>query len=359
MNRSGQLRVGVDMSIARHGPSGSLRWAEGLAGALGQRPDVQLHAWTGPPRRHWRNVMRKPVNALQERLYYELMLPRAARAWGADVLLMPVNLTAHRSAPPQVVSILDLNFLVEPDTYDPWYRRYATRMFTRATRDATIVTTISEHSRAQLQARLSVPPDRVRVVYPGLTPPPSSGAPPPASGRYALFVSATEPHKNADLLIDAWSGRRPPPLDLVIAGRPGRAHRSLVSRAALLGGRVVVRGTVSDRELEALYAGATVFLFPSLTEGFGFPPLEAMARGVPVISSDAACMPEVLGDAALYHDPRDVDGLLHQLDRLLGDPVLADHCRRVGRARAAGFTWRAAAERMIGALRDAASGASA
>lgn len=353
MAEASRLKVATDLSIARHGPSGSLRWAVGLTRAIQQRDDVDVRPWYGPVRRRWRGPLRRLVNAAQDRIFYESLLPTAAKRWGADVLLMPVNLTARRTRIPQVVSILDVNFLVEPDTYDPWFRAYATRMFTRAARDADVVTTISCHSRSQIGAALGIDPERIEVTYPGLDPPPARRGASPLPGPYALFVGATEPHKNIGLLLDAWSSAKAPAVPLVIAGRPGRAHGDLAERAARLGGRVRLIGAVTQRELEAYYAGATVFVFPSLTEGFGYPPLEAMLRGVPVVSSSATALPEVLGDAALYHEAHDVDALLRHVHALLGDRDLQQRHRDAGRRRAARYTWQATAERMVQLLRSA------
>lgn len=354
---AGALRIGVDLSIERHGLSGSRRWANGLVTALQMRSDTVVRPWLGPPRRSWRNPARKFVNAAQERYFYEWWLPSVARRWRADVLMMPVNMTARRTAIPQVVSILDLNFLSEPDAYDSWFRRYATRMFARAARDAAIVTTISEFSQQQIAEWLGIPAERIHVVYPGLDAPLLRPGPPPIPEEYALFVGVTEPHKNVDLLLDAWSGNQAPPLRLVITGKPGRAHASITERAARLGGRVIVTGQVSDVELESWYAGARIFLFPSLAEGFGYPPLEAMQRGIPVISSNVASMPEVLGDAALYHGPRDVATLLSHISAMTTNGQLREQFQAAGRKRSAAFTWLATADRMMDLLRSAAQSA--
>ena len=350
------LRVGVDLSIMRHGPSGSARWASGLVGALRERSDVELRTWLGPARRRFPGPLRKVLNAAQDRVFYESLLPTAAARWGADVLLMPVNLTARRGGIRQVVSILDLNFLVEPASYDPWFRAYASRMFARAAREADVITTISAYSRSQLCEHLGVDEDRVRVVYPGLTPPPAVPGAPPLDRPYALALGPTEPHKNIGLLLDAWGVLNATDLVLVIAGKPGRAHAALEARASALGQRVLITGQLDTLDLERWFRGASVFLFPSLAEGFGYPPLEAMARGVPVISSNAASMPEVLGDAALYHDPDDPDELVRSVELLAANRELRNAQIARGLAQAARYPWPKTAASMVEALAAAVGG---
>ena len=337
----------------RHGPSGSARWAQGLASALAERPDIEIRGWLGPRRRRFRGPVRKMINASQDRFFYELQFPGAARRWAADVLLMPVNLTARMSRVPQVVTIHDANFLLAPRSYDRWYQAYASHMFVRAVRDAERVTTVSQYSNEQLQKWFDLPPEKATVVYPGLDPVPTNSQRLSVTRPYVLYVGATEPHKNLGVLLDAWSMLPPPPLRLVIAGRPGRDHEALAARASRFGLDVLFTGSVDQATLERWYAGASAFVFPSLAEGFGYPPLEAMARGIPVVASTAGALPEVLGDAALYHDPRDSDGLRRNIEHLLDDGALREQMAARGRARAARYTWAAAADGMMRVMRRA------
>jgi alpha-1,3-rhamnosyl/mannosyltransferase len=292
---------------------------------------------------------------LRERWWFELRLPQVARAAGCEVLLMPVNLSARRGPIPQLVTILDVNFLSEPGTYDPAYVAYARRMFARSVRDADRLTAISEYSRQEIARHLGADPERITVVYPGLTPPPPSTTAFPLVGApYALYVGATEPHKNLGLLLDAWHRDSPAGLDLAIVGRPGRDHGRLRRRAAELGGQVRVVGAVDAQELESWYAGASAFVFPSRSEGFGYPPLEAMQRGVPVVVARAGALPEVLGDAALYHDPDDGEALRAHLEAVASDPAMRAGLIERGRARAARYTWSASARTVARLLHELA-----
>jgi glycosyltransferase involved in cell wall biosynthesis len=194
-------------------------------------------------------------------------------------------------------------------------------------------------------------------VYPGLDDlPPAGNGPPPLSDRYALYVGATERHKNVGLLLDVWAAGRPAGLRLAIVGRPGRDHEHLSERANRLGSSVVLRGAVDDAELERWYRHASVFLFPSRTEGFGYPPLEAMQRGVPVIASTGGSLPEVLADGALFHDPDDAEALRVAVERVMQDPTLHESLVAAGRRRTQDFTWARTGERMAKLLRAIARG---
>jgi len=157
---------------------------------------------------------------------------------------------------------------------------------------------------------------------------------------YALAAGTLEPRKNLGRLLAAWEGlpdeaRRAHELALV--GPTGWEADAILARARSAGVRVL--GYVSDDELAALYAGATLFAYPSLYEGFGLPVLEAMQSGVPVITSTVSSLPEVAGDAALLVDPHDVGALRDALHALLADPGRRAALAAAGRERAAGFSW--------------------
>lgn len=347
------MRVLADASSLRRPAAGTQRWVTGLLGALGERPGLELVVDLGPARLRGGLAWRVP-NLARQRWWYEAGIIRRANRVGADALLMPGNLSARRSRLPQVVTILDVNFLTAPGTYERAFVQYATWAWRRSLRDADRLTTLSEFTRAEICRHLGAHPDRIEVVYPGVERPTAAAPSPPLHKRpYALFVGATERHKNLAVLLEAWSRPRPPAdLDLVIVGRPGRAHGDLLTGAARLGSRVVVVGAVADAELERWYRDARVLLMPSLAEGFGYPPLEAMLRGVPVVASTGGSLPEVLGDGALFHDPADVDALFDAVAAIAEDGPARDALILRGAARAARFTWDAAGEKMARILRE-------
>jgi glycosyltransferase involved in cell wall biosynthesis len=350
--------VFVDGAVRRRPATGTARWLHGLVGALEDVGGLDT-GLSGTPRLITRlGKLHRLPNLALERWWYDIEFPRLADRFRADVMLMPANLSARKGGRPQVVTILDVNFLSQPGTYERTFVRYATWAYRRSARDADAITTISAFSRQEIAQHLGIDPGRIEVVYPGLDTPVAihHPRPRPHPRPYALCVTATERHKNVGMLLDAWSQGSPAGLDLVIVGQPGREHTALLKRAALTRDRVRMTGRVDGTELEAWYEHAAVFVFPSRMEGFGYPPLEAMLRGVPVISSRAGSLGEVLGDGASLVDPDDADGLRGHVIRLVDD---ADHrARQVVRGAdvAATYTWPRAAREMTHLLRSVAAG---
>jgi glycosyltransferase involved in cell wall biosynthesis len=313
----------------------------GLLGALDRIPEIEIERADGP-RRIGNGLLFRPINLARQRWWYEAGIRRAARRRGADALLMPAGYAARRGHIPQLVAVLDVNFLTQPGTYENSFARYAKWVTGRNLRDADGLMTISAYSRSEICRHFGTDPERIAVVYPGLESPPAGDFARPIEGPYALYVGATERHKNIGVLLDAWAGmtgemRRD--LTLAIVGQPGRDHARLSERAAGMGGRVLLTGRVSQEALEGWYRHASVFLFPSLTEGFGYPPLEAMQRGVPVVAARAGSLPEVLGDAAGYHDPADSTALLAGMGAVLQDGGLRRERIEKGFLQAARYTW--------------------
>jgi glycosyltransferase involved in cell wall biosynthesis len=347
------LRVVVDGAILSRPPTGAARWVRGLSAALDRLPDMDVVLVSGPAHIRRGGRLHRIPNLVRERWWYENGINRIARRERADAMLMPSNLTARPGRIPQVVTVLDVNFLTQADTYERSFVRYATWAYRRSIRDATHATTISEFSRSEIARHLGVDPARLEVIYPGLdeVPPGMVGAV-PHDGPYALYVGATERHKNVGLLLDAWRDRSPAGLALVIVGQPGRDHDMVLERAAGCRGRVIVRGRVDAEELERWYRHASVFLFPSRVEGFGYPPLEAMQRGVPVVSSTGGSLPEVLGDGALYFDPDDRLAVIGHVEGLMADETGRIELVNRGFRVAGRYTWLRTARAMSSALRQ-------
>lgn len=217
---------------------------------------------------------------------------------------------------------------------------------------------ISAHGGRDLVTFTRTRPDSLYVTYPAADQirDAATAIDTPFS-RFVLYVGRQEPYKNLARLVDAVADLRETTgrdLGLVVAGKIDDDGARLIDG---LGDReraaVHFAGFVSDGQLRWLYEEAAVYAFPSFFEGFGLPGLEAMRHGCPVVSSDATCLPEVYGDAALYFDPSEVSSLTDALARVVTDTALADELRERGRRRAEMYSWRFMALRTLDAYRDA------
>lgn len=291
-------------------------------------------------------------------LWQQLQLPRRLSRGDVDLFWSPLQTLPLASRVPAVVTVHDLTALLLPETHSARVRWSLLPFLGRSLDRARAIVADSEATASDLRFHFPETADRLRVVYPGVDPAFTPAAPDDVKlirnelgfpDGYLLFVGTLEPRKNVPALLDAWETLRredPATPPLVLAGGAGWHGGSLPRRLAALAPHGVHHlGRVSDSQLVRLMRGATVFVYPSLYEGFGLPPLEAMACGVPVVTSDAASLPEVVGDAGVTVEPNRPEALAAALHELLADPQRAAELGRRGGARAARFTWeRAAAE---------------
>jgi glycosyltransferase involved in cell wall biosynthesis len=258
---------------------------------------------------------------------------------------------------PTVVTIHDLSLFTQSHTHEaPNVARGRRRMPLMARRASAIIAP-SEWTRREIVEHLGVRPEKIRVIYEaardGMSPQPAARRQPVLDKYqirppYLLYVGTIEPRKNLLTLIRAYEAllreteHKP---QLVLAGGRGWLCDEVFAlvESLRLGDRVRFTGYVSDDELPALYSAAQTFLYPSFYEGFGLPPLEAMACGAPVIASNASSLPEVVGGAGQTHDPNDAPAITRAIATLLDDAQMRDHFIQAGRAQAARFSWDRAA----------------
>ena len=208
---------------------------------------------------------------------------------------------------------------------------------------------ISENSRQDAARLLGLNADRIEVIYPGVPEVYFGAQARPSEQPYVLYLGTIEPRKNVDTLLDAWSGFRfRGDFDLLIAGASGWAGEKTLARLASRPPGVRYLGYVPEDELPGLMAGASAFVYPSLYEGFGFPVAQAMAAGIPVITSNTSCLPEVAGGGALLVDPRSPGEIQAAMEKLLTSPDLQQELRTAGVARAKSeYRWDICARRSL------------
>lgn len=304
------------------------------------------------------NVQMVETEAAPFSLSEQWQLPRLARGLKLDAWHAPYYIGPYRLPCPLVVTIHDAISSRYPRDLPSLAARLSYETTMRlAMGAARRVIAVSQASRADLVRFFGVAPQCVAVVHEAADEryrPQRLDAVADVRGRlglperYVLYVGMNKPHKNLERLVQAWAGlpgARDGSEHLVIAGRSDPRYPGARSLASQLGlaDSVIFSGDVAEADLPALYSGATLFVFPSLYEGFGLPVLEAMACGAPVVCSSTPALLEVAGDAALTFDPLEVVAQTAALDRALSDPELRVRLRQHGLARAHQFSWQRAA----------------
>jgi glycosyltransferase involved in cell wall biosynthesis len=308
-------------------------------------------------------------------------VPLGAKPWRMSVLLayaarrdldrwLPACEVFHATdhlLPPlknarSVFTIHDLIFRFFPEYHLPLNRWYLSLMLPQFMQRADAIVAVSECTRRDVINLMGIPAEKIRVIYEGVHP---SFRPMKQRdelervrvkyhlpARFILFFSTIEPRKNLVTLLDAYAAllqqdANTPPL--VVAGRKGWLYQTTLQHIQTLGlqERVHLTDWIAHDDVPALLNLAEVFVYPSLYEGFGLPPLEAMACGAPVISSNASSLPEVVGDAGILVEPRDTAQLAQAMARVLNDDALRHAMHAKGVIQAARFTWERAARETL------------
>ena len=272
--------------------------------------------------------------------------------FGANYFLPRLHAAIARR---RVITIHDLTYKRFPELLQKETLDNLERQMKREIAQADAIVCVSESTRRDLLHFYDVDPSRAFAIQSGIAPPrayaPVEGLP----SRYILFVSTIEPRKNLGVLLDAYERVRSshPDVALVVVGKVGWKSESLIPRLRRPG--IVHLDYLDPARLASVYRDATVFVMPSIYEGFGFPLLEAMTLGVPSIAARSSSLPEIGGDAALYFEPSDARALEAHLGRLLNDEALRADMATRGRAQAAKFSWARAADKTLAVLRNAAT----
>jgi glycosyltransferase involved in cell wall biosynthesis len=378
----GRPRIGIDVTSAVTQGGGIGRYTRELVNALvNADDDYKYHLFSAKPPRHppvrdpvpnGDNIVyrRAPVDERWlYRIWYRLGVPLPIQWFtgqldlfhSPDFVMPPVQ-----GRIPTLLTVHDLSFVHYPETFTPSLVNYLNRTVPASVKRATHILADSTATKDDLARIWNTPADKVTVLYSGVNRRfrPESNAQVTATVRqkyglgkepYLLSVSTLQPRKNYGMLIRAFRQVATRyPHNLVIAGSKGWLYEQIVeeARAQELTGRVKFVGFVDDVDLPALYSAAALFVFPSLYEGFGLPLLEAMACGVPVVTSNSSCLPEVAGKAAIQLSPENQQDWTRVMFELLGDPSRRTRMVAAGFLQAREFTWSKAARQLLGTYQN-------
>lgn len=356
--------IGIDFTAALHQSAGIGRYTREMVRALAAQDStlqyrlfvadaraVSLPELPGP---NFKWSLTRLSERWLARLWYRLRLPLPIERWtGAldlfhapDFFLPPVQKRTRT-----MVTVHDLSFIRQPEMVMPGMTRQLNTWVPRSVERADHVIAVSEATRLDLIELYHTPPEKISVLYHGVTPnfQPVTAPAQLAAVRqkydlgespFILSVGTLHPRKNYRRLIQAVA-RLKKPLNLVIVGSKGWQYEEIfaeVDRQKLTEQTHFV-GFVAEADLPALYSAASLFVYPSLYEGFGLPALEALACGTPVIASNQSALPEVVGQAGLLVDPLAVDDITAAITRLLDDADLRQQLSAAGLRQAARFTW--------------------
>lgn len=286
-------------------------------------------------------------------LWEQWELPRLCRQQQCMVAHHPMTTSPlWRNGVRSVVTLHDLNFYLHPEWFSRAFRLGYAVCAVPALKRADRVVAISRYVREQASQHFHLGAERLRMIYNGVKSLPP--AVPRSAAPYLLCVGSLQPHKNLARMIKAFLRVKAdfPGLELHVVGRPQACFASDVEPSLLSAPGVRLLGYLSEADLASAYAGAAVFCYPSLEEGFGLPVLEAMMQGTPVLTANVSCLPEVSGPATLV-DPFSVDAIAAGVVKLLGlrDPERTSEIEK-GRAWASSFTWQTAAREYVSLYRE-------
>ncbi len=313
-----------------------------------------------------------PTSNFRKVLFEQDNVPRAARAWQADVLHVPYWAPPLRSPVPIVVTIHDIiPLLLKEYRGSPLVSAY-TGLVSAAARGSTLILTDSDASRADIIARLNVPPDRVRTIYLAADPRFTARVNPidyaalrknhDLPEDYVLYLGGFDARKNIEAALQVYTWAQDvlgEAFPLVIAGALPDRHDAFFHDPRVIAQQIdvesVVRfiGPVAEEDKVALYQQARAFLYPSIYEGFGLPALEALTCGVPVVGSNAASIPEIVGDAGMLVDPHDARAMAGALIAVCTEDQLHDELSERALAQAARFSWEKCARETVQAYEAA------
>ncbi|SKA76598.1 Glycosyltransferase involved in cell wall bisynthesis [Caloramator quimbayensis] len=266
---------------------------------------------------------------------------------------------------PFIVTIHDLSFYKYPEMFSQMSRTLKQRLTPLSIKRASLIIADSNSTRNDIIEYFQTAAEKIRVIYPGkpnfrkindITIVENIKNKYGIKGRYILGVCTLEPRKNLKRLVQAFEiiYKYYNDIYLVLVGQKGWLYDDLMLKIenSFIKDRIITTGYISKKELECIYSGAEVFVYPSLYEGFGLPPLEAMCCGVPVVVSNSSSLPEVVGDAGIYCDPYSIESIAESVLSILKNQEIKKHLSIEGIKRSEKFSWQKAAQKVMEAYRE-------
>lgn len=364
-SREGAIRVGIEASVLLDAPTGVGRSLEGLVKAFAERDDIDPTLVAVSLRKTGRvhryrtlantRAVRLPARPMQN-LWARSKLPPVEWLTGAiDVFHGPNYFVPPTAGAASVVTVHDIGFVRHPEFHTPSQLALGESL-PQSLKRARRIITVSEFTRDEVAEWARISTDLIDVVPHGVRKLPTEGPRPEGlPDEYLLYAGTLESRKGAEILIEAYrlaAGAASDLPPLVIAGTEGLGASEAIAKSGLNESQLIRLGRVDDSELAKLYEGAAAFVFPSIYEGFGMPPLEAMAEGAPVIATATSSLPEVLGDAALLTEA-DAESVAEGILKVMSDSTLRGDLSQRGIKRASTFTWERSAELAIASYRKA------
>lgn len=352
------MRIGVDASRAftprRTGPENfSYQLLCSLA-KLDRRNQYFLYSpypYPGsekfPPNFHLRHL---PFPFLWTKIRFSLTMLRDRDQ--LDLLLVPAHSSPYFGPAKKIICLHGLEYEFFPQAYSRFNRWYLRRTTKQSLKQAAKIITDSQNSKKDFIKIYQADPQKIEVISPGVNPFPTSKNHSFFKTPYFLFVGRLESRKNLVQLIKIFADLKKNlhlPHKLVLAGKKGFGFDKIIQAIAQreLRSEVILPGYIPDEKLARLYQHADIFFYPSLYEGFGFPPLEAMSAGIPVVAANSSSIPEIVGEAALLVDPNNSSEAVIAATNLIQDQSLRQNLIRRGRKRVKDFSWLKTAKKYL------------
>lgn len=370
----GEATIGWNASLLRGEMTGVETYIYRILRALGNTKARNNLRLFGPVKSLYRDIGFEgdppdsaPGSKLWRILWEQTALPLKAYSEGVDLLHCPTHLVPLWNRSKTVVTVHDLAFEHFPGSYERHVRAFLRKAVPLSLNRADAIIAVSENTKEDLENIYGIDPAKVRVIYNGVN---SEFREIEGSEeinrlkkeyelpkKFILYLGTLEPRKNIKRIIKAYRAYRDnerTKTKLVVAGGKGWLYEDIFELVEEegLGSEVVFTGYVENEELVSLYNLAESLIFPSLYEGFGFPVLEAMACGTPVITSNVSSLPEVAGEAAILVDPREVEEIVKGISLVLHDRDLRNELVEKGKKRAAEFTWEKSARGHLEVYRE-------